>query len=54
MNQNQNPMPNEEMQRYFNSLPPFVQESIMQSGAMPASLDELRSCGENILQRGQE
>jgi hypothetical protein len=36
--------------KYFDSLPVFVQESIMQSGTQPSSLAELRQFAENVLE----
>lgn len=41
------------MQQYFNSLPPSVQENIKQAGTDICSLEELRSCAENLM-RGQQ
>ncbi len=38
---------------YFDSLPPFVQETIMQGGKRLATFEELRDCAENILRREQ-
>ncbi|MEG2174028.1 MAG: hypothetical protein RR135_00905 [Oscillospiraceae bacterium] len=43
------PMPNEEMQRYFDELPPFVQENVMQSGQKPKTLEELRFYAQHLL-----
>lgn len=40
---------NEQMRSYFNSLPPFVQESIRQSGMKFHTPDALRRCAENLL-----
>ena len=41
--------PDLEMQRYFDMLPSYVQESIMQSGAHPKTLDELVNCASGMI-----
>ena len=37
------------MNEYFDSLPPYVQETILQSGAKPDTLDCLESMAKNLL-----
>lgn len=37
-----------EMQQYFNTLPPMVQETIIQSGAKVNSLDDLKQVAEQF------
>jgi hypothetical protein len=39
----------EEMKNYFNSLPANVQETIRLSGDNIKTLDELKSCAENLI-----
>ena len=40
---------NPSMQQYFMSLPPYIQESIKQTGIDMKSEDELRKCAENLM-----
>ncbi|MCI8623445.1 MAG: hypothetical protein HFG26_07250 [Provencibacterium sp.] len=40
------------MKQYFDSLPPYVQENIKQAGSDICSLEELKSCAQNLM-RGQ-
>lgn len=40
---------NEEMNRFFYSLPPMVQEGIIQSGVKPCSASELKSLADGVL-----
>ncbi len=40
---------NPQMKQYFNSLPAYVQESIKQSGIEVRTLEDLRSCAENMM-----
>lgn len=52
MDQNTNPiLTNEEMQRYFATLPPFVQETIMQENVSFQRIEDLRSCAEKLLKQ---
>lgn len=37
------------MQQYFDSLPAFVQENILQSGVAPNTLVQLKDCAQNFL-----
>lgn len=37
------------MQEYFNSLPAFIQENIIQSGAKINSLEQMKSCAEAVI-----
>ena len=37
-----------EMCSYFNSLPPYVQENMMQSSMSFCSMQELRACAEKL------
>ena len=54
MDQNKNPvLPTEEMQRYFATLPPFVQETIMQENVSFQGIEDLRSCAEQLLKKQQ-
>lgn len=41
----------EKMKKYFNTLPEYVQENIMQSNNTPRSYTELVSCCENIMRK---
>lgn len=41
----------QEMKRYFDTLPEFVQVTIEQSGLMPADLQELKSAAENLMKK---
>lgn len=41
---------NPEAKAYFDSLPLFVQESIMQSGANFNDIDQLKQCAQNLMQ----
>lgn len=41
-----------EMRNYFNSLPKFLQESIMQSGTKIETLKELRGFSKEICEKG--
>ena len=45
-------MQNQQVKAYFDGLPPFVQENIMQSSVPFSTLDEIQRVAENI-QRGQ-
>lgn len=38
------------MQQYFESLPAYVQENIKLAGMEITSLEELKSCAENLMQ----
>jgi len=38
----------QQMKEYFNSMPPFVQETIMQSSAKIETLDELKRIEKEI------
>mgnify|MGYP001454036872 CR=1 FL=1 len=40
-----------EMQKYFDSLPAYVQENIMQTGVEITSLDQLHKCADNLLKK---
>ena len=42
------PEENAKMRQYFNSLPPYIQETIRQSGIDIKSLDELESCAKHM------
>jgi len=44
-----NPYKDEAMQQYFSSLPPFVQENIMQCNPNVQNVEELRQCAENLM-----
>ncbi len=37
------------MQKYFNELPLFIQENIVQSGAKLDNLEQLKSCAEGMI-----
>lgn len=39
---------------YFKSLPPFIQETIIQSGAAFNSIEELKNLAENISSAREE
>ena len=41
-----------EMNEYFNSLPKFLQESIVQSGTKVKTLNELRGFSKGICEKG--
>ena len=45
---------NEAMNRYFNSLPPVIQEMIFQSGVQPRSEGELRSIADSLTKPNQK
>ena len=52
MEQNTNQAPvckNQEMQQYFNTLPQFVQETLILSGPEMNTLQELKCCAENLM-----
>lgn len=42
------PEDNAQMQQYFSTLPPYIQESIYQSGIPMNSLEELKSCARHM------
>ncbi len=44
-------MENEAMYSYFNTLPPYVQENIMQSSMDFSSMQELRECVSKLQNR---
>lgn len=39
----------EKCRNYFNSLPPIVQESLMQSSVAPTGLQELQKCSREFM-----
>ncbi|MBO7208521.1 MAG: hypothetical protein J6V58_02160 [Clostridia bacterium] len=39
---------NAEMQKYFETLPAFIQENIVHSGVKPNNLEQLKSCAEKF------
>lgn len=41
----------DEMQEYFDTLPPLVRESIKESYAKVSSLEDLKKCAENLMSR---
>ena len=43
----------EEMKNYYNGLPPYLQETIRQSGADISTLAQLKSAAENLLKGGK-
>ena len=45
------PFNNPEMQKYFNTLPVYVQESIKQSSMTIDSLEQLEKVAENLTRR---
>ena len=54
MEQNTNQAPvckNQEMQQYFNTLPQFVQETLILSGPEMNTLQELKCCAENLMKK---
>ena len=48
MSQKPQGMANHEMSSYFNSLPAFVQENIMQTSVEFQSMQELRDCAQKL------
>lgn len=40
---------NDQMKRYFDTLPAYVQVTIQQSGLVPASLNDLKNAAENLM-----
>lgn len=40
-----------DMQEYFNSLPMFVQETLKQNNIKVNSLEDLRTCAENMMKQ---
>ena len=44
-----NPYRDEAMKQYFDALPPFVQENIMQCNPKIQTMDELRTCAEKLM-----
>lgn len=42
---------NPEMKQYFSTLPPFVQETIRQSGLIPADLQALQQAADNLMKK---
>lgn len=51
-NQNSPLQQDPQMKQYFDSLPAYVQENIMQTGVELCNMDQLRSCAENLM-RGE-
>ena len=49
MNENALGFPDWDMQRYFDALPHYIQETIMQSGAHPKTVEELMDCANGLL-----
>ncbi len=45
---------NPEMQRYFESLPPTIQQNIVQSDVGVYSLEDLRTLANNLLKLGPD
>ena len=39
------------IKQYFDSLPPFIQETIMQSGVRIESAEQLKACAEKIIKK---
>lgn len=39
------------MKQYFNTLPTFVQETIRQSGLIPADLQALKQAADNLMKK---
>lgn len=37
------------IKQYFDSLPPFIQETILQSGVRIESAEQLKACAEKII-----
>ena len=46
-----NVMQDPNMKQYFDTLPPSVQETIMQSGVQVDSLEQLKACAENFMKK---
>jgi len=44
------PEANAQMRSYFDTLPPFVQETVQQCGISFATLSELEKCARNMTQ----
>lgn len=44
-------MRNQKMKEYFDGLPAFVQENIMQTSTPFSSLEEIEQCANNIRQK---
>lgn len=42
-----------QIQQYFETLPAFIQDSIMQSGIIITSVEQLKSCAEHIVEKKQ-
>ena len=42
---------NEETRKYFNSLPPMIQEDLIQSNVQTSGKEELQRIAEHLLQR---
>lgn len=40
---------NDAMRQYFDTLPPYVQETITQVGPKLATLEELKACAEKLM-----
>lgn len=47
-----NPFQDPQMSSYFSSLPPFVQESIMQCNPKIQSLEDLERFAQNLMKQG--
>lgn len=45
------PEENSAIQSYFNTLSPYLQENICQSGMQFSNVQELKACAEHIMQR---
>lgn len=51
LSQNNPIIKDEKMKQYFDTLPKFVQETIEQSGLLPADLNELKCAAENLMKK---
>ena len=40
-----------QIQQYFETLPAFIQDSIMQSGIIITSVEQLKSCAQHITEK---
>jgi len=40
-----------QIQQYFETLPAFIQDSILQSGIIITSVEQLKSCAEHITEK---
>lgn len=49
LSQNNPIIKDEQMKRYFDTLPKYVQVTIEQSGLLPVDLNELKSAAENLM-----